>query len=72
MVLGSVSCVVSLLSFLHKTMNSSRIGIVCILKLDIKTGILCAFNKGWVSAAYMHGMYVDKDKKEIRNNHVSG
>ncbi|GAB5569248.1 ubiquinol-cytochrome-c reductase complex assembly factor 1 isoform X3 [Prionailurus iriomotensis] len=29
------------------TMNSSRIGIVCILKLDIKTGILCAFNKGW-------------------------
>ena len=53
-------------------MNSSRIGIVCILKLDIKTGILCAFNKGWVSAACMHGMYVDKDKKEIRNNHVSG
>ena len=46
-------------------MSSLKIGIVCILKPDTKTGILWAFNKGGMNDVCIHGMHVDKDKKEM-------
>lgn len=46
---------------------------VCVLKPGIRADISWAFYRDWMNEACLHGVCVNKDRKEIiRNNHTGG
>lgn len=45
---------------------------VCVLKPTIKADISLVFYRGWMSEKCMYSLWVNKDRKEIVNNHTGG